>query len=89
MAKVPFSSHLFSMLYLIIFSYIPNLVLSARPKIVVIGAGAAGLAATNRLLENEFDVILLEASDRIGGRIWSMPVPGTNGKLSFLRQWDF
>ncbi|MBN3311130.1 spermine oxidase [Amia ocellicauda] len=41
-----------------------------QPRIVVIGAGLAGLAATKTLLENGFtDVTILEASDRIGGRV--------------------
>jgi len=47
---------------------------------VVIGAGAAGLAAAARLHEEGEDVVVLEARDRIGGRIWtlrprSVPVP--------------
>lgn len=52
-----------------------------KPKIVVIGAGAAGLTATDRLLEYGYDVTLLEASDRIGGRVWSVSA-GVNG------MWD-
>lgn len=48
-----------------------------QPRIVVIGAGLAGLAATKTLLENGFtDVTVLEASDRIGGRVQSVQ----NGK---------
>lgn len=44
-----------------------------QPRIVVIGAGLAGLAATLTLLENGFtDVSVLEASDRIGGRVLSV-----------------
>lgn len=37
--------------------------------IIVIGAGIAGIAAANQLNENGYDVIVLEARDRIGGRI--------------------
>ena len=37
--------------------------------IIVIGAGMAGIAAANQLNENGYDVIVLEARDRIGGRI--------------------
>lgn len=36
--------------------------------VVVIGAGAAGLAAARRLKEAGIDVVVLEARDRIGGR---------------------
>ncbi len=44
---------------------------------IVIGAGAAGLAAARRLAGQSLRVILLEARDRIGGRVWSRPVPRT------------
>lgn len=39
------------------------------PDVIVVGAGAAGLAAASRLVEAGFDVLVLEARDRIGGRI--------------------
>lgn len=39
-------------------------------QIVVIGSGPSGVAAATRLLSNGFtNVIILEAEDRIGGRI--------------------
>ncbi|MCW1969656.1 MAG: FAD-dependent oxidoreductase [Anaerolineae bacterium] len=38
-------------------------------KIIVIGAGAAGLAAGQRLRQLGHDVLVLEAQDRIGGRV--------------------
>ncbi|XP_076070045.1 uncharacterized protein LOC143041837 isoform X2 [Oratosquilla oratoria] len=39
-------------------------------QVCIIGAGAAGLAACNRLVRNGVrDVLLIEAQDRIGGRI--------------------
>lgn len=48
-----------------------------QPRIVVIGAGLAGLSATRALLEHGFtDVTILEAADHIGGRVLSVP----NGK---------
>lgn len=37
--------------------------------ILVIGGGLAGLAAATRLLERGADVLLLEARDRLGGRV--------------------
>lgn len=47
--------------------------MSARRRrdadVIVIGAGAAGLAAANVLRENALDIVVLEARDRIGGRI--------------------
>ena len=39
--------------------------------VVVVGAGAAGLAATRTLLEAGYSVKTLEARDRIGGRAWT------------------
>lgn len=37
--------------------------------VIVIGAGAAGLAAANVLVEGGLDVLVLEARSRVGGRI--------------------
>jgi len=44
--------------------------------IIVIGAGAAGLAAAAALVQAGRSVLLLEARDRIGGRIWTRTEPG-------------
>jgi monoamine oxidase len=41
----------------------------ARADVAVIGAGAAGLMAARELLRKGLEVIVLEARDRIGGRI--------------------
>ena len=43
--------------------------LAATPDVVVIGAGAAGIAAAKTLLAAGRNVTVIEASDRIGGRI--------------------
>ncbi|MFQ3632880.1 flavin monoamine oxidase family protein [Roseiflexus sp.] len=45
-------------------------VVGAR-RVVVIGSGLAGLAAARELQRNGFDVVVLEARNRIGGRIWT------------------
>lgn len=44
--------------------------------VIVIGAGMAGLATANNLNENDYDVIVLEARDRIGGRILNQSYDG-------------
>lgn len=44
--------------------------------VVIIGAGAAGLAAAAALAGSGRSVLMLEARDRIGGRIWTRREPG-------------
>ncbi|HEX8375747.1 MAG TPA: FAD-dependent oxidoreductase, partial [Geminicoccaceae bacterium] len=46
-------------------------------EVVVVGAGAAGLAAGRRLARAGVDVLVVEARDRVGGRAWTVaPRPG-------------
>jgi len=40
-------------------------------EVVVIGAGVAGLAAAQRFQEAGADFLVLEAADRVGGRVWT------------------
>ncbi len=42
-----------------------------NPDVVVVGAGAAGLAAARTLEESGLSVTVLEAENRIGGRAWT------------------
>ncbi len=42
-----------------------------RKKCIVIGAGLAGLAAAHRAVQNRWEVDVLEASDRYGGRVFT------------------
>ncbi len=44
---------------------------SLKPRVVVIGAGFSGLASAYELKQAGFDVTVLEARNRIGGRVFS------------------
>ena len=46
-------------------------------RAVIAGAGFAGLMAANRIARSGHEVVVLEARDRVGGRVWSAElVPG-------------
>jgi monoamine oxidase len=45
-------------------------------EVIVIGAGAAGLAAAEALVRAGRSVLVLEARDRVGGRVWTRRMPG-------------
>lgn len=49
---------------------------SGQVDVVVIGAGAAGLAAATALVGARASVLVLEARDRPGGRVWTRSLRG-------------
>ncbi len=67
----------------------PSARMSAGPRrteVIVVGAGFAGLAAARALVAAGVDVIVLEARDRVGGRVWTRPAAdGT--PLDLGAQW--
>lgn len=48
-------------------------------KVVVVGAGLAGLAAAWELVQSGHDVTVLEAQHRPGGRVWTLREPFADG----------
>jgi len=50
--------------------------LPSQVDVVVIGAGAAGIAAARRLMRPGLSVLVLEARGRIGGRAWTVRAEG-------------
>ncbi len=53
--------------------------------VVIIGAGAAGLTAANELRKAGLSVAVLEARDRVGGRLWTDTIEGA--MLEIGGQW--
>lgn len=53
--------------------------------VVIIGAGAAGLTAANELKKAGLSVAVLEARDRVGGRLWTDVIDGA--MLEVGGQW--
>jgi monoamine oxidase len=48
--------------------------------VVVIGAGLAGLTAALDLVDARWDVVVLEARDRVGGRVHTLYAPFSSGQ---------
>jgi len=55
---------------------------SPGPRVAVLGAGFAGLAAARRLAGSGARVVVLEARGRVGGRVWTTRLP--NGEVAEL-----
>ena len=49
--------------------------------VIIIGAGLSGLISARDLALNGYRVLIFEASNRVGGRIWTKNFPGTDVKV--------
>lgn len=55
-------------------------------QVIIIGAGAAGIAAATKLMSNGFrNIVILEGQNRIGGRIHTIPL--NDSVLDVGAQW--
>jgi monoamine oxidase len=50
-------------------------VASSDTEVVIVGGGAAGIAACRRLRDAHIDCLLIEARSRLGGRAWTIDDP--------------
>ncbi len=56
-------------------------------KVIVIGAGYAGIAAARKLHQKGVDFVVLEARDRIGGRVSTRTLPVSGITIDAGAQW--
>ncbi|HNP34731.1 MAG TPA: FAD-dependent oxidoreductase [Woeseiaceae bacterium] len=54
---------------------------------IIVGAGLAGLSAAHALISAGQSVLVLEARERVGGRTWAAPLPGSGVALDWGAEW--
>lgn len=65
-----------------------NFFIAKKPKVIIIGAGFAGLSAAYFLYKKKIDFIILEARNRIGGRVFSHTIDqGENLVVEMGAEW--
>lgn len=61
---------------------------TAVKKVIIIGAGFAGLAAAKKLKEQGIDVTIVEARSRVGGRVFShQPATAKDAVIELGAEW--
>ena len=58
---------------------------TVETEVAVVGAGIAGLTAASALAREGLNVVVLEARDRVGGRVWNTEIGGEANELG--GQW--
>ena len=62
---------------------------SARPEVVIVGAGVAGMTAALRLLQAGFRVHLIEKADHPGGQFDAISGAGPDGSHYHEHSYHF
>lgn len=60
---------------------------SKTADVLVIGAGLAGLTAAHEVLRTGLSCVVLEARDRVGGKLWSQPLTDDGGIAELGAAW--
>ena len=61
---------------------------TVKPKhVIILGAGFSGLAAAHELVKKGIKVTVLEARNRIGGRVFSHRIPGEDLVVELGAEW--
>lgn len=65
-----------------------NIFIRKNPKVIIIGAGFAGLSAAYHLYKKNIDFVILEARNRISGRVFSHTIdPQENLVIELGAEW--
>jgi len=81
----------FLLVWLTLLSFLGNLPVWAqeRPQVIVVGGGIAGLVTAYKLEQRGYRCCLLEASDRLGGRIGTAHYPkGLEAEYGMQEIWE-
>jgi monoamine oxidase len=55
--------------------------------VIVVGAGPSGLQAALSVQEAGLSVVLVEARNRVGGKVWSVPLASGRGSADLGAAW--
>jgi hypothetical protein len=62
--------------------WVPEANAATAPRIVIVGAGLAGLTCAYRLRQGGYSAQVHEASDRVGGRCWTIRGAFAEGQVA-------